>query len=431
MPVEEAALTAVRGLLKSSAAYLVSGGKSGTGFFIDQGLCLTCAHVVGTVGQAVSVQPFGREPREGEVVKSSVDADLALVRVPQLPHEDEAPIAVLHLGVDDDARYYAIGYPRNDVARDAGQEEIAYRGHGRRLGPTVTLLDLEAGQASVSPGLSGGPVLSAESGAVVAIVQYRAESTPASGGGAIPIERAAATFPEVAARIVTPPITSRAWREALGREPWNALGHSWGWAVQVDLSVGGDRRQWSVRIREPWSAERSTTYNVGNIPPEIPAALFDWAQHRRIGNRADAALVGRLLSGVVMPSGTTSLKSVAAPDEVLIRLDIDAGSGLFDVPWEFLTVGDEGAERHVAFEEGFSFARVVDRADATPPDLAPAQSGALALGVIVQPTGWQREMPILRHKNPSIPWPSPAAIREARVCGHGRGAEDAVHSRAQ
>ena len=416
MPLDDGTLGAVRNLVKRCTAYVSSPGKTGSGFFIDRDLLLTCAHVVGAKGSMITVQPFGEEARDGEVIahEPGPAIDLALVRVPNPLLGSAQPAVVLDRQIADGATYFAVGYPKNVIIGDAGQEEIAYHGHGRRVDDEVTLLDLEAGQASVTPGLSGGPVVSSESGTVVAIVQYRGEAAPAAGGGAIPIGRAAATFEQVQALLAEPPVAAREWRGTLGRDRWLSLGHEWGgWAVRVDVKLLGDRREWTVRIQATGAEEVSETYNVRNLPDEIPTGLFNWAERRRIGDRKEAALVGRLLSGAMLPIGITPIFSgTQQPDDVLVRLEVDASSQLFDVPWEFMTVGDPGSERHLATEDGFGFARIVPREAPNAVDIGPAFADAAVLGIVVQPPAWDRQMPVLRLPDRPVDWPkSPELVR--------------------
>ncbi len=413
MSLGDAELGAVRSLAKRCTALVSSPGKTGSGFFIDDDLLLTCAHVVGEIGTEVDVQPFERPPRKGEVIKrlEAIDSDVALVKVSRPPGDPNQPAVVLDRRMTDDTTYFAIGYPQNKVAQDAGQEEISYKGHPRLPGGEPSLLILDAGQASITPGLSGGPVIHAGTGAVVAIVQYRAEAASASGGGAIPVARAGVDLPEVNERLTEAPVATREWRDALGRDGWTALGRGWGWARRLDLYVEGNRREWKVTAKSTGFEPIEATYNIRNLPADLPTGLFNWAERRRIGAKADAALVGRLLAGAMLPPEVVDLFGDALQaDDLLVRLHLDASNDLFDVPWEYMTIPSGKVETHLAMEDRVGFARIVRHPQPEETTINPVAGQASVLGIVMQPDGWQRQMPVLRYTEAPVEWPKPLKI---------------------
>src|SRR4051812_42163417 len=106
MALAKQTLADLRELLKAGSAQIRTGDGStrGSGFFIDDRLLLTCAHVVkGPKGATVTVEPYGRSEREGTVVEylPGNDKDLALVEVEQVEDEGPQPAVLLDAGIDD------------------------------------------------------------------------------------------------------------------------------------------------------------------------------------------------------------------------------------------------------------------------------------------------------------------------------------------
>jgi S1-C subfamily serine protease len=255
MPLDAQRLGQVRELLPHCTARILTGGGKayGSGFFIDDGLLLTCGHVVKGKQRddEVEVAPFMRPSRPGkvsEIVEGQEEFDLALIEVEAHEDEDPFPAVALDKAMGDHIDYYAAGFPKNPIGGQVGFEEIVFRAHRSRVGETANMLLFEAGQAAVTRGLSGGPVMHSETGAVVALVQYSNNPTGDSGGGAIPITRAAQHFERVKRALDPdlPPVAAARWRDALGREYWEGLGKPWDAGRWIDLVIGGDSRCWKV-----------------------------------------------------------------------------------------------------------------------------------------------------------------------------------------
>ena len=410
-PIAAATLTDLRALLKACSAHLVTsdGTARGTGFFIDDHLLLTCAHVVkGPEGAKLTVEPYGRPKREGTIVAflDGKDKDVALVEVEPVEGEELQPAVVLDSAMADGITYYAVGYPKEALIDAAGLEEIGYRGHPKSPAPgVVTLLMLEAGQAAVGSGLSGGALLNSETGAVVAIAQYSEDTKTDAGGAAIPVARASEVFEAVARRVAGPPLATHAWRKALGRDGWVALGKPWGYRESLDIMVSGDRTSWSVKLKDDANAQQVT---VRDLPDELSDAVFQWAQRRGIRANEEVKLLGRLLAGAVLPSPlSSSIGRSLLADDVLIRLCVDSArtSELFDVPWEFATVQGNGNEGPIAAQERVAFVRVGEHPDPAAVTTRPWEGKARVLGIVVQPEAWQVAMPRLISGNKNVEWP--------------------------
>ncbi|WP_166347571.1 MarP family serine protease [Phytoactinopolyspora limicola] len=133
---------------------------TGSGFVIAAERVMTNAHVVAGVQDPVITFPGG-DPMAAEVVMFDPDTDVAVLAVPDLPHDplelaEEAP------GSGDDA--VVIGFPGSDPltvspVRIRGQHELL----GRDIYSTEQVSrDVIAMRGSVRRGNSGGPVVSTD-----------------------------------------------------------------------------------------------------------------------------------------------------------------------------------------------------------------------------------------------------------------------------
>lgn len=238
MALTQTSLADVRLLLRTrcTVALTGAGGLHGTGFFIDRDLVLTCAHVVGAkAGHEVRVHLVGGAERKGVIKKylPGNELDIALVEVHLRPEDPPPTAVVLESFLTDNIDYYAVGYPREALTGSAGLQEISYRTNASYEVDNVTprTISLQSGGALILPGMSGGALLSSQSGAVVGIVQWSNELEGDKGGGAIPVNRVAQHFTEVSERVARPPAATRAWRNALGPDGWQQLGHDWRYSL--------------------------------------------------------------------------------------------------------------------------------------------------------------------------------------------------------
>jgi hypothetical protein len=407
-------LVTLRELLKTCSAQLVGvDGTLGTGFFVDERLLLTCAHVVqGSEGDPVEVRPFGRPPRGGLItaVQPKLEIDLALVEVELVDGEDVQPAVALHRDLTDHIDYFAVGYPKEELLGKSGLEEIGYRGHQRLDDPeTADFLVLEAGGAVIGSGLSGGPLLHSETGAVVGIVQYAQVPGGNSGGAAIPVARAAAEFEQIEKLIADPPTSARRWRDALGQEAWEALGKPWGWRRSHDIVLSGELNAWKVWIDPDDASKQELT--VRNLPDQVSEALFQWAQRRRARREPEVKMLGKLLAAAVFPDAVAAhIWRDRQADNLRIRLRVEGDSDLFDVPWEFVTMPTKTGDRHIAAEEGFGLVRTAAHATPQKVDVRAAQGEAGVLAMVVQPRLWQERMPSFVYTGKTVAWPEEDAI---------------------
>lgn len=419
MPLPADNLQQVRELLKKCSAELrgIRKNKSGTGFFITDRHLLTCAHVSGVEkGTEVDIAVPGRSLRKGTVIDVMPDearGDLALVEAKAMAEGEFQPTVVLDRTIVDNIAYYAVGYPYEEQLRSTGQIELEYKGSGlsARDETTVELLKLHAGGATIVGGLSGCPILSSESGAVVAIMQYAVDQRGDTGGGAIPIARAAERFPLVRQCIEQPPLQARPWREALGREAWLAMRKPPVWRDCVDLTLSGDHRRWSVRFADD-EGEVVTDLTSRDLPPGASKALFRWSQQRGVDNREDAQFLGELLAAAIFPEKIAArLRRHLPADDLVVRLHIDeSDEDLFSVAWEDALLDGGQGEGHISVAKGMRMVRVAENHQPAEIATPPALEAAGVIGVVVQPPKLQAQMPVVRHHSQPVKWPSKEGI---------------------
>jgi hypothetical protein len=249
--------------------------------------------------------------------------------------------------------------------------------------------------------------MNAETGAVVAVVQYSNAKASDAGGGAIPIGRAADFFDPVRRALDPdqPPVATRRWRDALGREGWEGLGKTWERRGWVDLVVDGNESCWRVKVDADDFDELSV--RASNLPDSVAEALFKWSQRRGIRDQGEVKLLGKLLAGAVLPDTVRQrIWDNRLADELLLRLRVNRESVLFDVPWEFMTIEANGGERYLAAEERFGFVRVVPHPDPGMVSSTPSGGTVRAVGIVVHPKSWQKFMPRLEAK----PWPKAGSV---------------------
>lgn len=405
----------IKELLKSCTALVIVNGKpKGSAFFVTERLLLTCEHVVRRATE-LQVRPFrsGETKRVSLARPASAEHDLALLQLEAEDIDPGQPSVALDTALHDTA-YSIAGYPREDQL-SAGLEVLELQGHPREAvgSGESQLLQLEAGKI-VTWGNSGGPALDMSSGAVVGVVRTSKNPMDALGGGAVPLAMACEVFDEVAACIREPPMSVRRWRDALGREQWQALGKVWDLHARVNVSVSGKTTCWRIGIEPPVGLVKEM---VGSdLGEDVAEALFRWAQRRRIRDEQEVALLARLLAGALFPQPLAQhLSRLAGADEVTVRLNIESGSDLANIPWELAAV--PGApKRFLAADDQYRLVRVLKNEQRP---TGPPLEELTIVGVVSLPSRW--EYPIVYGED-RYDWPATDAIA-TRLHQHINGSE--------
>lgn len=400
-------------LRDATALVFVNDRPVGTAFFISDDLLLTCEHV--TTDSVVTIQLVGRQSCLEAKVIATDESDLALLCCQRV--DDEPPTCVvlgrtLHQG---DRDCFVAGFPRED-GQPPGLEIFDVHAHPRTdLGGDDQGLQIEAGKI-VTWGMSGGPVVSTRSGAVIGIIRTSKDPTDALGGGAIPISRAAAAFGQVR-QIMTETIPAMVpWRDALGRDHWQQLGEqSWDTEEHIDLWVSGGRQSWLISLAQAaGSGPARTGLDLGE---EVAVAIFHWAQRRHTRGVDEVELLGRLLASALFPQSTAQHLGVSKhTDSIIVRLHVEQGNDLADIPWELAAIprerpavpGQKG--RFLAADPQFRFVRVDDAAGPHIPAAPKPVASITILAAVAQPARWRFPEVHGVYNSGPYPWPNAAKM---------------------
>jgi len=428
MAVPDEVLKGLADLLLESTARItqVDGGlPAGACFFVSDSLLITNRHVVGEPPadgpQEVLVHPYGGQPESGTVLaRSTVNPglDVALVRV--APTSDR-PAVVLHRALDR-GEYVLAGYPREDFYTDLGpgaEVPPSVKGNPRNNICTTRPDLLRLKEVQLKPGFSGGPVLNATTGAVVAVTVYSEDLGAALGGAALPMELAVAAYPELAELATEPPLAAHRYKEILGRSQWEALGLVWSRDEQIDIHLTGKRSCWRIGLRKDDVGPLSTELTARELGDDMSEVLVQWARSAGRRDESEVLLLGRLLSAALFPPRVADRLPPPADrdsDPVLVRLHVDPAGPLADLPWELATdPADPERKRFLSATQGYAFVRVNPG--------APVASGKAAeprtkdehmsvLRIVVQPDDTTNWPPVVDTKTP-LPWPTSSKINEA------------------
>ena len=412
MTLPDSTLDRLKPLLKAATALVVGDGRPvGSAVFVSPDLLLTCEHVVRRAGLQV-VRPFdGRPPVDVTLAcPASEERDLALLRLDTADVDPDQACAALGRGLVD-GRFSISGFPREDGA-SPGLELRDVSG-GARLDVTSgveQMLQLAPGTI-LTLGNIGGPVLSHETGAVVALVRSSRHTDDALGGSAVPVAVAAEVFDDVARLLKDPPVALRPWRDALGRGAWASLGHAWDLDAQVELVVvQGAGSSWTIGVEEPPIGRVKD--QVGDLGSDIGDALFRWAQRQRIREDDEVRVLGRLLAGALFPPAfAQELARLRGADRVVVRVNIPSGSSLADIPWELCTVPGT-QDRFLAADDDYLLVRTL----ADPTDRVPGSDRTddvvRVAAVVALPTTW--EYPVV-YGDDRYGYPSAGELAEGLV----------------
>jgi Trypsin-like peptidase domain len=190
------------------------GGCVGTGFLVQGGLLVSCAHVITSAGAppdgpvTVRFAHLDGQDRPAEVVpawwRNPAQGDIAVLRLVQPPPDQAQPLRLAE-GVIPERRVRTFGFPSNAPAQ--GQYSYAVVGHQ---------LTSEAGQplrqlrdaTEITEGFSGAPVLDERTGLVVGMIDSVAPPDRLARGTATayltPAERLRTVCPQLPAPGVRP-----------------------------------------------------------------------------------------------------------------------------------------------------------------------------------------------------------------------------------
>lgn len=166
--------------IRAAVVTIETAAGSGSGFYIDrEGYLLTCQHVIGEAKFVKVRTATGREI-PGEVLRSDVRRDVALIKTASTPFE---PLAMrpgeTHVGED----VYSVGSPLGDTFNGSVTKGVL---SGDRDLENLRFLQSDV---AVLPGSSGGPLLDA-TGSVIGITAKALDSGRANLNLFVPIGEA-------------------------------------------------------------------------------------------------------------------------------------------------------------------------------------------------------------------------------------------------
>lgn len=421
MALPEEVLTGLKDLLRECCARVsqLNGGlPAGAAFFVSDTLLVTNRHVVGEhsgEGPHVLVHPYGAPaPLEGTVLPPSdldPELDIALVRVAP---DSGRPALLVHAAVSDGDCVIA-GYPKENFyteLRPGSELSPPASGQLRLDNVTKEVQLLRLTGLQIRPGHSGGPVLHAPTGAVVAVTVFSEDPTTDLGGAALPLQRAFAGYPQLRAIAADAPVATRRHREILGRTGWEALGQVWNTKEQLDIHLTGTRSCWRISLRGQEEGPPRFARDLGDDMSEV---IVQWARNSGRRDEPEVLLLGRLLSGALFsPEIAGQLPEAAKTDDdpVLVRLHLDPSGPLAELPWELATV--PGDDTHfLSATEGYAFVRVnaalpsdplaVEQPYASQPRARTGQASVLE--IVVQPRDDPNRWPQVMEGGTPRPWP--------------------------
>lgn len=389
---------------------------SGTAFFIDNNLLLTCTHVVEGKAEVLVRRFEANKDLRAAVLPGGLPKDAGDLTLLQLIDEVADQQAVLlHLLEPGDLatqrEVILAGFPRDDQNKPGRYEPCPATIHPRLVDRATLEALIFDTPAEVAPGLSGSPVLDLATGTVIGITRYRkgARADTGTGGGAIPVALAVQTFPQVRAVYEHPPEAARIWLARRDEDELRAIGRERkGTTGRLDLRLGGTLDEWSV--------------HVGNDDPEVirldvlgvnvTRAVFQWTRGRRTSTREDLQLVGEILWAALLHGkiGNRYEAWHQEADDLTIRLITEPQCQIVDLPWEYARSASGGAS--LGLDEKLALARVMPGDSGAGP-LPEARSSASVVALVVQPDPLKYGYPSMTNRDSKlIGWPTGRDIEE-------------------
>src|SRR5947209_4683850 len=183
-------------LLRQCTVRISVPGKTGhgTGFFVDRGLILTCAHVVKTAPvdtASIDIYWHGYSYKVG-ISELQKEFDLVLLEIKDTGLIDHPCVYLHEEGLPFDS-LYSYGYPDDHASGDSATFTLE-----GKAGEQAEQFKFKTGQ--VRPGMSGAPLLNVRTRHVCGVVQLTRDRSNDLGGRAITTTTIFQAFPELVAR---------------------------------------------------------------------------------------------------------------------------------------------------------------------------------------------------------------------------------------
>ena len=369
--------------LEECVVLVQAGGSTGTGFFINARQVLTCHHVIEPATRArarISVTyrsspgAPAAEPLEATLQRDPGPGwpDVVILDVPAA----DSPCVVMDPGrVAHGTPLLTAGYPAKALVGYQAQGFTA--GFPGRDDDGHPLLRIQ--EDVVTPGMSGSPVVSLQSGLVCGIVGLTKGSTSPVGGFATLFSDFIDMWPDLAALSDLPPEAARPWVQILTslqlrdsrRRP--GTGARWDGAPplpRLDLEVEkGEADTWgdwrvSARTNQAGQAVQQVRCTVSDLGDGVMRAVDSWSRRQTLKLKDEVQILGDVLRRAMLPEEAASaLAGTLNAQGLIFRVCLDKAPRLSRLPWEF-ACGDD----HIPFavSKAMTFSRFVDVVDRSP-----------------------------------------------------------------
>jgi Trypsin-like peptidase domain/CHAT domain len=398
--------------LEECVVLVQAGGSTGTGFFIDARQVLTCRHVIEPATRAPVPITVTYRSSPGAPVAERLAAtllgdpppgwpDVAILSVPAADSRcvvmDPGPVA-------DGTPLLTAGYPAKALVDYQAQRFTAgLRGLDEDGHP---LWRIEGDV--VTPGMSGSPVVSLQSGFVCGIVGLTKGSNAALGGFATLFSDFIKGWPDLAALSYRPPAAAQPWvriltplqlKNAGRRRDTGARGGEAPPLPRLDLEVEkGEADTWgdwqvSAQTNQAGQVVQHVRCTVSDLGDGVMRAVDSWSRRQTLKLQDEVEILGDVLRRAMLPSGAASvLADALKTDGLLFRVCLDMAPRLSHLPWEF-ACGDDRLP--FAVSRTMTFSRFVDVADRAPD----AKDKIKVLAVIECPESISKGLPGYQDEN--------------------------------
>jgi Trypsin-like peptidase domain len=390
----------IAGLLGRSVVRISAGRDTGTGFFISPKEVLTCRHVVsGAIGPRaapISVQWFPT----GSGTPVTLTATVL-----EVPSGDWPDIAILSITdgasdccvildadqVVDGTPLMTGGYPAKAlIPFQTHRFTAGFPGHGEG---EVRELRIEGDM--VTGGMSGSPIVSAQSGLVIGVLRISKGDNSRLGGFGTMFADVTAKLRGLQPLVDRPAAAAGQWLRTVGATNLKEAGRDWKtgarWSQtsvlpRIDLTVkqdaDGAAGTWHIGVRNIRASGDTDTWvqrSAADLGDGVVRAVDGWSRRQMITRPEEVEILGRVLDRALLPGeARTAVDDDLTVPPFLLRVCVDRAGGLSQLPWEY-ACGDDAVPLSV--NENLAFARFVD-APGTPP---PPRDRLRVLGVIEIP----------------------------------------------